>query len=264
MSSNPYTYAVHHNAPTWVTPSHLLGSLQTLSWSLFSSALASIFYRHTLGIPIGSVGGSLCVLCKLGIAHCLFLLKQCKYTFSGTCPIQSWKILLSSALDSFELLISLINLREGSEGSMCLNLAYLGELAHSPLHFAFHTALSTCNAADLLHSSVIGLWSLLGFYDLKNSKKPQKTTKNDWNWWHYNTLTPKSILAETEGRSEAKKLGKPQKTMETWKPVYCRSNYALGCAVWLVWNNVDRDLLSQITNDIKYEIRVTKCLISKG
>jgi hypothetical protein len=76
----------------------------------------------------------------LHAGHCAlsFLLKQWRYTFSGTCPELSWKILLASALLIFVLLISLMNLRDGRVGLKCLNLAYWGAI-----HFYFYFGIST-------------------------------------------------------------------------------------------------------------------------
>ena len=47
------------------------------------------------------------------------------------CPERSWKNLLASDLEIFVLLISFMNLRDGRDASMCLNLAYRGEAIHS-------------------------------------------------------------------------------------------------------------------------------------
>jgi hypothetical protein len=69
------------------------------------------------------------------------------------CPDRSWKILLASALEILGLLISLMNLWEGREGSMFLNLAYLGDPNQSCLHLAFCAVFSACIDADLLRLS---------------------------------------------------------------------------------------------------------------
>jgi hypothetical protein len=73
-----------------------------------------------------------------------------------------------SALEIFGLLISLMNLQEGREGSRCLNLAYWGDSVHSCLHLAFCAVFSACINADLLCLSCFlmpwgGLLGLLRF-----------------------------------------------------------------------------------------------------
>jgi hypothetical protein len=69
--------------------------------------------RKCCGVSFGALQAGHCRLS--------FLLKQCKYAFSGMCPDHSWKILLVSTLEIFVLLISLIFLRR-REGPICLNL----------------------------------------------------------------------------------------------------------------------------------------------
>lgn len=86
------------------------------------------------------------------------------------CPERSWKILLASAPENFILYISFINLRDGREGSMCLNLAYRGDPTQSRLHLSFRTVLSACSEssdADLLRLSCFLriLGKLVGFDD---------------------------------------------------------------------------------------------------
>ena len=74
--------------------------------------------------------------------------------------MRSWNILLASALEIFGLLISFMNRREGSDGSIVKNLVCRGDAIHSFLYLIFLANPSSCVAADLLRLS--GFRSSLG------------------------------------------------------------------------------------------------------
>jgi len=76
----------------------------------------------------------------------------CKCLFKGACPDHSWNSRLAclhSILD-----ICLLNLSDGSIGSICFICSYHGDLCHTfaATHFSF--TWNVCQAADLLHGSI--------------------------------------------------------------------------------------------------------------
>src|ERR1700744_3241096 len=70
-------------------------------------------------------------------------------------PDLIWKFLLASTLERSGLLISSMNLQEGSELSNCFILLYLGASSHSFLHNSFLSICCFCNFADLLAFSYL-------------------------------------------------------------------------------------------------------------